>query len=297
MNGKSSSKPTLFVAIEYGDLSNVMNIIRQDPNAIYSHYQQKTPLQYALEYRCEKIFSYILENNGLTHVSGNSNLLTLTACTGKLHFLKILLSSGKLCLFYKDQCDPSKEAFEKIGREQIQYYTQDHFTHTVRLLTYASSNKESLRERLCDTTKYSEPSAELVSWAIENFPATQASKKFGSTAFLCPTLHDTFESMINKKIISLANISRLKQEDFEYALILRNTKTLTTILKLVQNNNNYPAALAVLHILNEALQKHREIWNPYVDEIMLIKKNIVIDHYKKILKTQQFSDIVVITLQ
>lgn len=287
MKRKSMVKPLLFLAIEQGNIELVKKIVAQDPPTLYSFYNTQTPLQYALGYKCEKIFTHLLENNGFTHVSGNTNLLTLTACKGNLLFLKILLSSGKLCQWYKnEECDPSKEAFEKISIESINHYTQDHFLQAVRLLTYASADKQSLKEKFCDTSKYSDPNPELISWIMEDFPASPESKKFGPIAFLCPALHDTFETMIKKNIISLANIAKLKPEDFEFALILRNTKTLTTVLKLIRDHHNYNTAVFVVTLLHTALQKHEELCTSYVDEI----KHLILDQYKNMLYSKNFTD-------
>jgi hypothetical protein len=51
----------------------------------------------------------------------------------------------------------------------------------------------------------------------------------------------------------------------------------------------------VLTKFNEALQKHAEVWKPYVDDIEMIKKNFIIDHYYNMLYRGDFSDIVIIT--
>jgi hypothetical protein len=147
----------------------------------------------------------------------------------------------------------------------------EYFTTFQRLLFAALPTSESLINKI---TSLEEQSI-LTQWIHEQLLTSELSKEYLDWQFVSPAFTAKFTMLLQNSLVSLDDLEQhLSQETFENVLIIRNTPNILAFLKKCSDNPLSSSAHILLTRFDQALQKHKAIWAPYVDEIQAIKNHV-----------------------
>ncbi len=115
----------------------------------------------------------------------------------------------------------------------------------------------------------------LTEWIHEQLLTSELSKEYLDWQFVSPAFTAKFTMLLQNSLVSLDDLEPLlSQEIFEEALIIRNTPNILAFLKKCVDNPLSSSAHILLTRFEQALQKHKAIWAPYVDDIHEIKNRL-----------------------